>query len=66
MSFEAKLICNDLRPSIVFFSIGAELDFVLGYGRAISVVNKKNSLDIFILFNIKGNIYFTQNKNKED
>lgn len=50
MSFEAKLICNDVRPSIVFFSIGAELDFVLGYGRAISVVNKKKILWIYSFY----------------
>lgn len=58
MFFEVKFICNDLWFLIVFFFIGVEFDFVLGYGWVIFVVNKKNFLDIFILFNIKGNIYF--------
>lgn len=38
---EVKTICNGLRPAVAVFSIEAERDFVLRYGRVISVVNKK-------------------------
>lgn len=55
MPFEATDIYNDLLPVIAVFFIEAGHDFVLGYGRTISVVNnKKESLDVFILLNLYG------------